>query len=257
VLVIDEAQRLAPELLEQIRILSNFERPDQKAISCIFAGQREFLDMVKQNPSMSQRVFFSHIIQALTETETGDYIAHRLKVAGAEERIFSPSAVREVFQFSGGNPRLINVLSDQALLNGYASNLRTLGPNIVRECAEATLVPRIAQSALSAPAAAAEISSPTPPLEGHPEASRNLAQAAPADSWRARFPFKAAFWVGIAIVAALGIAGFQYYVPIFSAFSSRRNPDQAAFRLAFDNRFGLPSGHPQPSPVRSGGWCGL
>ena len=82
ILVIDEAQRLTPDMLEQIRVFSNVETPGQKVVSCIFAGQTEFLDMVKQNRALAQRIFFSHIIKPLTKSETGDYIKHRLKVAG-------------------------------------------------------------------------------------------------------------------------------------------------------------------------------
>ena len=211
VLVIDEAQRLTPDLLEQIRILGNFEGPDQRVISCIFAGQKEFLDMVKQNPAMSQRVFFSHIIEPLTETETGDYIAHRLKVAGAADTIFTSAAVREIFLLSGGNPRLINVLCDQALLTGYASNLKTIGPALIRECIERTLILRAPQPEPEPPTAAADTPSPAPPPEGHREPPGDLSQAAPAESRRGPSFFKTTYWVPIAFVAALGIAGFQYF----------------------------------------------
>jgi type II secretory pathway predicted ATPase ExeA len=142
VLVIDEAQRLTPELLEQIRILANFNGPDQKAISCIFAGQNEFLGMLKQNKALSQRIFFSHILDPLTEAETEAYIAHRLMVAGAENPIFTSSAMRAVHKLAKGNPRLINTICDHALLSGYASYLKTIGPDTIRKCTEETLIPR-------------------------------------------------------------------------------------------------------------------
>lgn len=221
VLVIDEAQRLTPPLLEQIRILANFEGPDRKVMSCIFAGQSEFLEMVQRNPAMSQRVFFSHIIQPLTETETGDYIAHRLKIAGAADTIFSSGAVREAFLLSGGNPRLINILCDQALLTGYASNLKTIGPALMRECTERTLIPRVANPEPTALPAAAETSSPASPPEGLPEPSGDLSQAASSRSRRGPLPFKAAYGVAIALIAALGFAGFQY----FSGGSNTPSPD--------------------------------
>jgi len=142
VLVIDEAQRLTPELLEQIRILANFNGPDQKAISCIFAGQNEFLGMLKQNKALSQRIFFSHILAPLTEAETEVYIAHRLMVAGVEKPIFTSSAMRVVHQLAKGNPRLINTICDHALLSGYASYLKTIGPDTIWKCTEETLIPR-------------------------------------------------------------------------------------------------------------------
>lgn len=141
ILIIDEAQRLAPDMLEQIRVFSNIETPDPKVVSCIFAGQTEFLDKVKQNRALAQRVFFSHVIQVLTQSETGDYIAHRLKVAGTEEPIFTSNAVQEVFRLSGGNPRLINVLCDQALLSGFALDKKQIGPELIVESTENTLIP--------------------------------------------------------------------------------------------------------------------
>jgi type II secretory pathway predicted ATPase ExeA len=210
VLVIDEAQRLPPELLEQIRILANFEGPKQKVISCIFAGQNEFLGMVKHNPAMSQRVFFSHIIQPLTETETGAYIEHRLKVAGAAAPIFSPSAVREVFLLSAGNPRLINVVCDQALLSGYAANRKTIGATLVRESTKDTFNACTPQPGAPALAAAAETSSPAAPAERLAEASGDSSQDAPVKSRRGPIPIKAAYWAAMAWVVVLGLAGFQY-----------------------------------------------
>ncbi len=141
ILVIDEAQRLTTEMLEQIRVFSNIETPGKKGISCIFAGQTEFLDMVKQNRALAQRVFFSHIIQPLTLSETGDYITHRLKVAGTEEQIFTLTAVQEVFRLTGGTPRLINLLCDQALLSGYFHKKRQIGPELIEESTENTLIP--------------------------------------------------------------------------------------------------------------------
>ena len=157
ILVIDEAQRLTPAMLEQIRVFSNVETPGQKVVSCIFAGQTEFLDMVNQNRAMAQRVFFSHIIQPLTQSETGDYIAHRLKVAGTEEPIFTSAAVQEVFRLSGGNPRLINILCDQALLSGYALDKKKIGPELIKESTENTLIPLNTQKE---PAAAAQREDP-------------------------------------------------------------------------------------------------
>lgn len=141
IFVIDEAQRLPPETLEQIRVLSNVETPGQKVMSCIFAGQPEFLDMIWKNRALSQRIFLSHIIQPLTESETGDYIGHRLKVAGRNDPLFTPAAVQEVFQLSGGNPRLTNILCDQALLIGYATHLKTIGPETVRESINNASIP--------------------------------------------------------------------------------------------------------------------
>jgi type II secretory pathway predicted ATPase ExeA len=140
-LVIDEAQRVLPEMLEQIRVFSDIEGPGQRAFSCIFAGQPEFLETIKRNPALCQRVFFSHTLQLLTMPETGDYIAHRLKVAGCNEPLFTPAAIDEIHRLSKGNPRLINILCDQALLTGYASLKTRIDPEMIREGIESTLIP--------------------------------------------------------------------------------------------------------------------
>lgn len=155
VLVIDEAQRLAPERLEQIRVLSNFESPGQKVVSCIFAGQPEFLDTVRHNQALSQRIFLSHAIQPLTESEAQDYIVHRLKVAGRDEPLFSKAAILEVFRISRGNPRLINILCDHALLYGYGADTGQIDVATVRDCSRDLAVALDLEDESAGPAAAA------------------------------------------------------------------------------------------------------
>ena len=93
----------------------------------------------------------------MTQSETGDYIAHRLKVAGTEEPIFTSTAVQEVFRLSGGNPRLINILCDQALLSGYALDKKKIGAELIKESTENTLIPLNTQKE---PAAAAQKEDP-------------------------------------------------------------------------------------------------
>jgi general secretion pathway protein A len=139
-LVIDEAQRLSPEMLEQIRVFSDIEAPGYRAFSCIFAGQPELLSTIKQNTALCQRIFFSHTLQVLTLPETGDYIAHRLKVAGCDEPLFEPASIEEIHRLSRGTPRLINILCDQALLTGYAALATRIGPDMIREGTESTLI---------------------------------------------------------------------------------------------------------------------
>ena len=135
VLIIEEAQRLNQELLEQVRLLSNIERPDKKLINIIFVGQIEFNNILKKNKALRQRITIIYNIEPLTDFETEKYIIHRLKVAGSEERIFSQGAIREIFSFSEGNPRLINIICDLALLTGYAQELKIIEPEIIKECA--------------------------------------------------------------------------------------------------------------------------
>jgi type II secretory pathway predicted ATPase ExeA/predicted nucleic acid-binding Zn-ribbon protein len=210
ILVIDEAQRLTPAMLEQIRVFSNIETPGQKVVSCIFAGQTEFLDLVNQNRALAQRVFFSHIIQPLTQSETGDYIAHRLKVAGTEEPIFTSAAVQEVFRLSGGNPRMINILCDQALLSGYASDTRTIGPELIKEGTENTLIPLNTKKEPAAEAqkqkTAKQSTATAPTAENTTEPSR----IAPAKTDIQTPGRKTAYWAPIALTAILGLAAYFY-----------------------------------------------
>ena len=142
-LIIDEAQRLNHELLEQIRLLSNIELQNRKLINIFFVGQPEFNDMLVEdrNRAVRQRISVSYHIEPLTEAEAGKYIAHRLKIAGANREIFTGDAVREIFSFSGGYPRLINIICDHALLTGYASDLSTIDKKVIKECERELQIP--------------------------------------------------------------------------------------------------------------------
>lgn len=137
-LVIDEAQRLSNKLLDQIRVLSNIELSDRKLINIFFVGQPEFKRMLTDNTNRAirQRIALNYHIGPLTESETGDYIEHRLKLAGAVRKIFKPKAVHEIFEFTGGFPRAINIICDHALLTGYSSGLQTIGPAVIQECVQ-------------------------------------------------------------------------------------------------------------------------
>jgi DNA repair exonuclease SbcCD ATPase subunit len=128
-------------MLDQIRVFSDTDSPGGKIFSCIFAGQPEFLETIRKNRALSQRIFFSHTLQPLTREETADYIAHRLKVAGRKEPIFTPAALIEIFRLSQGNPRLTNIICDQALLAAYSAGKTEIGPELIREGTESTLVP--------------------------------------------------------------------------------------------------------------------
>lgn len=136
VLIIDEAQRLNHELLEQIRLLSNIELQNRKLINIFFVGQTEFSKMLMEdrNRAVRQRITVSYHIEPLTETEARYYIKHRLKIAGATREIFAKDAIREIFSFSAGYPRLINIICDHALLTGYASGLKSIDKKVIQEC---------------------------------------------------------------------------------------------------------------------------
>ena len=138
VLIIDEAQRISPELLEELRHLSNIEENGTRILNLVFVGQNEFNDILLEdaNRALRQRITINYDIAPLTEHETRDYISHRLKVAGLEKNIFSSDAIHEIFLFSDGIPRLINVICDLALLSGYLEDAKTIEAKIIKECAE-------------------------------------------------------------------------------------------------------------------------
>lgn len=103
-LIIDEAQRLNYELLEQIRLLSNIELQNRKLINIFFVGQTEFKDTLieNKNRAVRQRIAVSYHIDPLSEAEANQYIKHRLKIAGATREIFRKDAIREISSFSSG-----------------------------------------------------------------------------------------------------------------------------------------------------------
>ncbi len=135
-LIIDESQRLNHELLEEIRLLSNIDLEGKVLINIFFVGQSEFRDILarEENRAVRQRITVSYHLPALEEAETGQYIQHRLRVAGARGEIFTPAAVRAVQEFSKGLPRLINIVCDHAMMTAYIRGVKTIDADIVREC---------------------------------------------------------------------------------------------------------------------------
>lgn len=137
-LIIDEAQRLSTELLEEIRLLSNIERENTKLLNIFFVGQNEFKKTLTKEEcrALRQRITITYQINTLTETETTEYIKYRLKIAGTEKEIFNRKAIRKIYAFSRGYPRLINIICDHALLSGYVKELKTINHAIIKECAQ-------------------------------------------------------------------------------------------------------------------------
>ncbi len=138
VVIIDEAQRLTDEMLEEIRLLSNIERQNEKMINLILVGQNEINEklMTDANRALRQRITTVYTLQPLAESEVEEFIRFRLKVAGTEENLFTGKAVREITLFSKGNPRLINVICDQALLTAFVQEKHRVDDKIVRQCAK-------------------------------------------------------------------------------------------------------------------------
>jgi len=142
-LIIDESQRLNHRLMEDIRVLSNIELQDRKLINIFFVGQQEFNTILTapQNRALAQRITVRYHITPLDKKEVGEYVQHRLNVADTTQKIFNASAIDGIYQFSGGIPRLINILCDHALLTGYARNTRTIDARIIEECAQELRIP--------------------------------------------------------------------------------------------------------------------
>jgi general secretion pathway protein A len=134
VLLIDESQDLSPEVLEQIRLLSNLETDTEKLIQIVLLGQSE-LNLVLAGHSLrqlAQRITARYHLSPLDPAEVAGYIEHRLKVAGGEGKVaFTPGAIRRVARRSGGIPRIINLVCDRALLAGYVSGERTISTSLV------------------------------------------------------------------------------------------------------------------------------
>ncbi len=142
-LIIDEAQLLTQDMLEEIRLLSNIEKPDTKLINIFFIGQNEFNEILNrpENRAVLQRMTINYNLDPLTPEEVDEYIRHRLKVAGTQERLFDWDAVQEIFLYSGGFPRRINILCDHALLSGFVREQRIIDAGIVKECAKELKIP--------------------------------------------------------------------------------------------------------------------
>lgn len=124
VLLIDEAQDLEPELLEQVRLLSNLETDQRKLLQIVLIGQPELREKLDQRGlrQLRQRITVRYHLKPLDRFETERYIHHRLRVAGADGRpSFSPWAIRRVHRYAQGVPRLINAVCDKALLYGYVN----------------------------------------------------------------------------------------------------------------------------------------
>jgi general secretion pathway protein A len=139
VLLIDEAQDLSAEVLEQIRLISNLETDTEKLIQIVLMGQSELRDLLSRHElrQLAQRVTARYHLSPLSRAETEGYVRHRIQIAGGEGKVaFTADALGAVHHLSGGVPRLINLICDRALLAGYVRGLRTMAASLVREAAD-------------------------------------------------------------------------------------------------------------------------
>jgi general secretion pathway protein A len=137
ILVVDEAQNLSPDVLEQVRLLTNLETAKQKLLQIILIGQPELRDLLAREDlrQLAQRITGRYHLEPLSRDETAKYIEHRLRVAGALGEVFDSGAKREVYRLTDGVPRLINVICDRALLGAYSKETRRVGRRLVRRAA--------------------------------------------------------------------------------------------------------------------------
>jgi len=159
-LIIDEAQRLDKDMLEEIRLLSNIETQAGKLFNIFFIGQIEFNDvlLIPQNRALRQRITIHYNIEPLTIEEVQNYIDYRLSVAGRTAPLFDDGAINSIYLFSKGYPRLINIVCDRALLTGFVQEQRTITQKIIAECStELTILPSPQKNR----------ETPAPPLENH------------------------------------------------------------------------------------------
>jgi general secretion pathway protein A len=134
-LIIDEAQRLRPELLEEVRLLTNLETPKGKLLQVILVGQPELSDTLDRHEfrQLRQRISLRYHINTLSASDTQKYIEKRMEISGTPfPNVFSPKALNKIFKYSKGIPRLINVVCDRALLMGYTLDQKIIGEKVIK-----------------------------------------------------------------------------------------------------------------------------
>ena len=141
VLIIDEAQGLSAEVLEQVRLLTNLETREQKLLQIILVGQPELREMLARTElrQLAQRITGRYHLTPLSASESRAYVNHRLTVSGAMAPIFTAAALRTMQRVTRGIPRLINIISDRALLGAYTHEMRQVDSGLVRRAAREVL----------------------------------------------------------------------------------------------------------------------
>ncbi len=136
-LVIDEAQNLSDDVLEQVRLLTNLETAETKLLQIILIGQPELKDVFERESlrQLNQRITARFHLSHLAPEEVPAYVKHRLRIAGARRNPFTKKAVTQIYRLTGGIPRLVNVLCDRALLGGYVNELDRITADVVMHAA--------------------------------------------------------------------------------------------------------------------------
>ena len=197
VVMVDEAQNLSPDVLEQVRLLTNLETATQKLLQIILVGQPELREVLSRSDlrQLAQRITGRYHLEALSKSESIAYVRHRLRVAGATTDVFTAGALREVHRLSGGIPRIINVICDRALLGAFTREEHRVTSNLVRQAASEVygrpvLAPWVRWLAAAGGAAGAallgiaiwhSVRSPGPPATAAPLAAAAVTTLLPAE----------------------------------------------------------------------------
>ncbi|MCG6936635.1 MAG: AAA family ATPase, partial [Gammaproteobacteria bacterium] len=138
VLIIDEAQNLDSQVLEQLRLLTNLETNQRKLLQIIILGQPELLDILAKAEmrQLAQRITARFHLQPLDRNEVKAYVSHRLAVAGQNIQLFPENSIKLLYRLSNGIPRLINIICDRALLGAYVENQYRVNPSIIKKAAK-------------------------------------------------------------------------------------------------------------------------
>lgn len=227
--IIDEAQNLAPATLEQIRMLSNLETENDKLLQILLMGQPELRDTLRlpQLEQLNQRITVRYHLGPLSEEETAAYLEHRMRVAGAAHRArFTPEAVKALYAFSKGVPRKTNLVADRTLLGGYSIGALEMTPELVRSAIE-------------------EVAGTDDPAPAPPEANAPRPAAAPqAASQPDLAPLPPA---GQGVAAALAQASASYGPPMWPNAMPWMPPMMAAPMMMPPGY--APAAMPAPAPV--------
>ena len=134
-LIIDEAQNLSMEALEELRMLSNINVDKEQMLQIILVGQPELREVLRRPElhQLAQRVSVDYYLDTMNPKEIFEYIRHRVAIAGGDQNLFDIEAVKEIYEASKGVPRLTNTICDTALVYGYAEQAKTIGPSIIKE----------------------------------------------------------------------------------------------------------------------------
>jgi len=141
ILIIDEAQLLAPNVLEQLRLLTNIETDHKKLLQIVLVGQPELQDLLKRNElrQLAQRITARYHLLPLTQGQTVAYIKHRLHIAGCDKGLFSMDAMQMVHKMTGGIPRLMNLVCERALVGTFSKQQLVVDAEIVKQSAQESL----------------------------------------------------------------------------------------------------------------------